>query len=129
MKKSLIISKALLLLTIFIFTGCSPQRSPKSTVRAAIEALSEGNVTEAEKYFTSDEFSDTFWENRRESYTRGCFGVKTDDLVFEEDYTIAGDIMIDVYVGTHEVDTFWMVEIDNRWYIRDTSYYCRNMPR
>ena len=37
--------------------------------------------------------------------------------------------MIDVYVGTHEVDTFWMVEIDNRWYIRDTSYYCRNMPR
>jgi hypothetical protein len=114
---------------IFTVISCSPQRSPKSTVKAALEALSEGDVTEAEKYFTSDEFSDTFWENRRESYIRGCFDVKTDDFVFEEEYTIAGDIMIDVYVGTHEVDTFWMVEIDNRWYIRDTSYYCRNMPR
>ena len=129
MSKSPIISRALLLLMIFAAVGCSPQSSPKRTVEAALEALSDGNVTEAEKYFTSDEFSDTSWEHRREYYVRDCFGVITDNLVFEEEYTIAGDVMIDVYVGTHKVETFWKVEIDNRWYIRDSGTHCYGMPK
>jgi len=37
--------------------------------------------------------------------------------------------MIDVYVGTHKVETFWMVEIDNRWYIRDSGTHCYGMPK